>query len=417
MTQIPELPGCGHDAPAIALAEALDRIRALLEPIDGQHRVALRSGLGEVLAQPIVAPAAVPAHDNAAMDGYAIRHSDADRDPLQVVGSAFAGHPYTDRTLAPGECVRIMTGGVVPDGADAVVMQERVHASGDTVEVRHWPEQGENIRLAGEDLAPGDTILAPGRRLNAADLGLIASVGQAEIWVKRPLRVAFFSTGDELRSLGQTLGPGELYDSNRYTLYGMLSRLGVSLLDLGVVPDDPAALQQALDQGAREADVILSSGGVSVGEADYMVDLLKAGGQAHLWRIAMKPGRPLTFGRYGSAWYFGLPGNPVSVMVTFTQVVVPALRYLVGEQHTPARRFSVRCQGPLRKRPGRQEFQRGRLMEQSDGTLRVESVGKQGSGILRSMSEANCFIVLPADSESVASGEWVVVEPFLAGGL
>lgn len=417
MTQTTELPDCGHDAPAIALAEALDRIRALLEPITGVHRVALRSGLGEVLAQAITAPAPVPAYDNSAMDGYALRHSDRDRDSLQVVGSAFAGHPYTARALAPGECVRIMTGGVVPDGADAVVMQERVHVSGDSVEVKHWPEQGENIRRAGEDLTPGDTILAPGRRLNAADLGLIASMGQAEITVKRPLRVAFFSTGDELRSLGQTLGPGELYDSNRYTLYGMLSSLGVSLLDLGVVPDDPAALQQALDQGAREADVILSSGGVSVGEADYMVDLLKAGGQAHFWRIAMKPGRPLTFGRYGSAWYFGLPGNPVSVMVTFTQVVVPALRYLVGEQNTPARRFSVRCQGALRKRPGREEFQRGRLIELSDGTLGVESVGQQGSGILRSMSEANCFIVLPADSESVESGEWVVVEPFLAGGL
>jgi len=412
MTQADKRPGCGHDAQSIALAEALQRIRSTLEPMGGRHRVALRDALGKVLAEPIIATAAVPAHNNAAMDGYALRHTDADCACLYVVGSAFAGHPYTERPLERGQCVRIMTGGVVPAGADTVVMQERAQAEGDTVQITEWPQAGENVRFAGEDLRAGDPVLPAGRRVTAADLGLIASIGQAEVTVTRALRVAFFSTGDELRSLGQPLGSGDLYDSNRYTLYGMLSDLGVSLLDLGVVPDDPAALKAALDEGAREADVIISSGGVSVGEADYMVDLLQAGGDAHFWSVAMKPGRPLTFGRYGKAWYFGLPGNPVSVMATFVQVVTPALRWLAGEIDKPARRFWVRCQTPLRKRPGRQEFQRGRLIAQADGTLSVESVGKQGSGILRSMSEADCFIVLPADSESVAAGAMVVVEPF-----
>ena len=411
MTDPMAAAACGHDGPSLSLAEALARIEASITPIRGERRLALRSALGQVLAEPLTASQPVPAHDNSAMDGYALRSGDAGEAPLRIVGSAFAGHPH-DGTLQPGECVRIMTGGVIPAGADAVVMQERVAVHGEQIHVMHWPAPGENIRRAGEDLQTGDVILDRGRRLTAADLGVVASTGRAELTVVRPLRVAFFSTGDELRSLGEPLGPGEIYDSNRYSLYGMLANLGVDMLDLGVVRDDEAALQNALEQAGKDADVILTSGGVSVGEADYMGYLLQRHGEAHFWSIAMKPGRPLTFGRYGNAWYFGLPGNPVSVMATFTQLVTPALRRLAGEAPATALRFPAVCQSALRKKPGRQEFQRGRLMTMPDGKPAVTSVGRQGSGILRSMSEADCFIVLPADTGDIAPGELVEVEPF-----
>ncbi len=403
--------GCGHDGPSLPLEQVLKQLAAVLQPITGRQRLALRSALGHVLAEPIIAPEPVPAHDNSAMDGYALRHADMGEVPLKRIGSAFAGHPF-DGEIGPGECVRIMTGGVVPAGADTVVMQEHTETSAEHVTVTQAPELGDNIRRAGEDLKAGDVILAAGRRITAADLGVIASMGRAEVNVIRPLRVAFFSTGDELRSLGEVLGPGEIYDSNRYTIYGMLTRLGVDVMDLGVVGDDEDALRQALDEAAAEADVILTSGGVSVGEADFMGALLQTHGEAHFWNIAMKPGRPLTFGRYADAWFFGLPGNPVSVMATFIQVVTPALRQLAGEIARPVPRFTLPTLTKLRKRPGRQEFQRARLVRQADGALAVESVGKQGSGILRSMSEADCFIVLPADSQDVAAGDWVEVEPF-----
>lgn len=403
---------CGHDAPALSVEEATAHILQAISPITGSRRLALRSALGQVLAEPITAPAPVPAHDNSAMDGYALRSIDAEQPSLQVVGSAFAGYPFTG-TLNAGECVRIMTGGVVPSGADAVVMQERATRDGNTVMINQWPEVGENIRCAGEDLQTGDTILPVGRRITAADLGLIASTGRAEVTTSRPLRVAFFSTGDELRSLGEILESGQIYDSNRYTLYGMLSNLQIDIIDRGVVKDDEAALTQALDECAADADVVLTSGGVSVGEADYMVNLLRAHGEPHFWSIAMKPGRPLTFGRYRQAWYFGLPGNPVSVMATFAQIVAPALRKLAGENppyHAP--RFTLPCLSDLRKKPGRQEFQRGRIITTESGQRAVESVGRQGSGILRSMSEANCFIVLPADASDMPAGSQVEVEPF-----
>lgn len=404
-------PDHGQDNPPLSLEQALARILTALEPITGSRQLALRSALGQVLAEPVIATAAVPAHDNSAMDGYAIADGSKDGQPLRLVGSAFAGHPYTG-TLRPGECIRIMTGGVLPSGAGAVVMQEHAHAEGNTVHVATWPKPGENVRRAGEDLAEGAVILDAGRRLSPADLGVIASTGQAEIRVRRPPRVAFFSTGNELRSPGQPLEAGEIYDSNRYTLYGMLQHLGVDCLEGGVVRDDPNALRAALDEAAGQADVILTSGGVSVGEADYLGDILRRHGEAHFWSVAMKPGRPLTFGRYGPAWYFGLPGNPVSAMATFTQVVTPALRQLAGEHPSPAPRFRVPCLDALHKKPGRLEFQRGVMVPQSDGSMAVRGTGRQGSGVLSSMSEANCFIVLPADSGDVAAGEWVTVEPF-----
>ena len=396
----------------LSVADALSRIEAALEPVSGYRRVALRDALGEVLAADITAEASVPAHDNAAMDGYALRSADAGSDSLHCIGAVFAGSPFHG-SVGPGECVRIMTGGVIPAGADAVIMQERTETHGDRIRLQGgWPTAGENIRRAGDDLAAGDRVLAAGRRITAADLGILASLGRAEVSVSRPPRVAFFSTGDELRGVGEALGPGEIRDSNRYTLYGMLTGLRVEPLDMGVVSDDPDAIRAALSGAAAEADAIVTSGGVSVGEADHVGRILRAHGEAQFWRLAMKPGRPLTFGRFAGAWLFGLPGNPVSVMATFSQIVAPALRRLAGETAAPRPRFRLPCRSDLVKKPGRQDFQRGRLVVEADGSLAVASVGAQGSGMLRSMSAADCFIVLPAECGDVAAGEWVTVEPF-----
>jgi molybdopterin molybdotransferase len=306
-----------------------------------------------------------------------------------------------------------MTGAPMPEGADTVVMQEQVRVDGGRVRVGGGHRPGQNVRHAGEDIARGEPVLAPGRVLTAADLGLLASLGMAEIAVRRRPRVAFFSTGDELRSVGQPLGAGDVYDSNRYTLFGMLRRAGVQVSDLGVVPDDPAALESALRQAAAGADAVITSGGVSVGEADHVKGLLGRLGTPYFWKIAMKPGRPLTFGRLGNAWFFGLPGNPVAVMVTFYQFVLPTLHYLAsGETYSPFL-LQAKCIEPIKKKPGRYEFLR-RIMESGEATgLRVSGVGKQGSGILTSMSRGNCFIHLPESCAGVEAGELVSVEPFL----
>lgn len=404
--------GCGgHDAVSITLDEALERIRAALRPATLVERVPVRAALGRVLAEAVLADRDVPQHDNSAMDGYAVRHADANRDSLSVVGSAFAGHPH-EGTVSEGECVRIMTGGVMPAGADTVVIQERCDADATTVRVEKWPEAGANVRRAGEDLARGSAVLEPGRRLTASDLGLIASLGRAEVGVYPRVRAAFFSTGDELRSVGEPLDPGSIYDSNRYTLHAMLSRMGAEVMDLGVVRDDPAAIRAALEQAAACADVILTSGGVSVGSADYITRVLEETGRIGFWTVSIKPGRPLAFGHVGEAAFFGLPGNPVSSMVTFTQIVAPALRHLAGERQTRVTRFRARCRSALHKKPGLEEYQRGILATGEDGAPEVTPFRKQGSGVLTSMSAADCFIVLPRSGAEVAAGDWVTVEPF-----
>ncbi|MDX1605175.1 MAG: molybdopterin molybdotransferase MoeA, partial [Candidatus Competibacterales bacterium] len=375
LSAIRNRPSCAddYDPESLSVPEALARIDAVVLPIAGIERVAVRSALGRVLAEDVISTIHVPAHTNSAMDGYALRAADLPAEgtvELWVIGTALAGEPFAG-TVGPGQAVRIMTGGVLPEGADTVVMQERAERHGDSVRVGSGHKRGQNVRQAGEDLSPGDVVLAAGRWLTPADLGVIASLGRAEVAVRRRLRVAFFSTGDELRSLGEVLGPGEIYDSNRYTLHGMLSRLGIELIDMGVVRDERAALGTALSEAAACADAVITSGGVSVGEADFVKEILVSLGEVSFWKIAMKPGRPLAFGRIGEAVFFGLPGNPVSVMVTFDQFVQPALRRMTG-QHEPAPvRFRVPVSGRLRKRPGRMEFQRGILERQADGTLVV----------------------------------------------
>ncbi len=403
-----------YDPQSLPVSAALQRIQQVIQPLPGRERVGLRSALGRILAEPVISPLDVPAHTNSAMDGYALAGAQLPANgviSLQLIGSAYAGKPFGG-SVDSGQCVRIMTGAVMPAGTDTVVMQEHVELQGESVRIGSGYTLGDNVRQAGEDLAQGACALSAGRRLTAADLGLIASLGIGEVWVQRRPRVAFFSTGDELRSIGEPLTAGQIYDSNRYTLYGMLQQLGVELLDMGVVPDDRQALTQAFGEAASCADALITSGGVSVGEADYTKDILAELGQVEFWKIAMKPGRPLAFGRLGGCWFFGLPGNPVSVMVTFYQFVLPALRYLMGLQQPQLPLLRAVCRSRLKKRPGRTEFQRGVVTRDADGQLSVQVTGEQGSGILRSMSEANCFIILPDDCGRVEPGAWVDVQLF-----
>ena len=418
MSQITLPPRCAddYDPTSLPVSEALQRIDAVVTAVTGYEQVPLCSALGRTLAQTITSPINVPPHTNSAMDGYAVRAEDLSSEgvtPLRVIGAALAGEPFQG-VVTPGAAVRIMTGAVLPAGADCVVMQEQVERQGNTVVMGSGHKAGQNIRRAGEDLAKEEVVLSAGRRLLPADLGLLASLGIAEIRVRRRLRVAFFSTGDELRSIGEPLGEGEIYDSNRYTLYGMLTCLGVDLIDMGVVRDRREELEQAFREAARHADALITSGGVSVGEADFIKDILEALGEVNFWKIAMKPGRPLAFGRVGKAVFFGLPGNPVSVMVAFYQFVQPALRRMLGQHEEPPLMVKAACAQRLRKRPGRMEFQRGILGRQADGGLVVHSTGEQGSGILSTMSRANCFIILPEECGNVEAGTLVDVQPFAA---
>ena len=401
--------GGGHDNPGLTLDEARARILEAVAPLAETERLPLPEALHRVLAEPVTARIDVPAHTNSAMDGYALRAADiaGKGTKLRLIGDSFAGHPFDGRVGA-GQCVRIMTGAVLPAGADAVVMQERTEAAGEDVVFDEVPKPGSNVREAGEDLARGDTVLSPGHWLRPADLGVLASVGTAEVAVHRRPRVAFFSTGDELQPAGTALAVGEIFDSNRYTIRAMLEELGVTLIDLGIVRDTTEALEAAFDAAAG-CDAIISSGGVSVGAADYVLEVLRRRGDVGFWRVSIKPGRPLAFGRVGEAHFFGLPGNPVSVMVTFLQMVRPALVKLSGGRPAPPLRVRLPLAAPIRKKPGRAEFQRARLV---DGGTAVEPLGHQGSGVLRSMSAADCFVFLEADSGDVAAGAIVAVEPF-----
>ena len=421
MATLEEIASCvsGYDPDALPVAKAQEFIARFVPRVATVERVALRSALGRVLAEDIVSPIDVPAHDNSAMDGYALRGSDlAESGPtrLRIAGTGLAGQQF-EGAAGPGECVRIMTGAVMPEGFDTVVPQEFVSVEGQEVVVPPGAVRpGDNRRLRGEDLARGRPALSAGKLLRPADLGLLASLGQAEVPVWRRLRVAFFSTGDELRSIGEPLEPGCVYDSNRYTLYGMLQRLGVELLDLGVVRDEPQALERAFRTAAESADAIITSGGVSVGEADFTKQMMARLGEVAFWRIAMRPGRPMAFGRIRSAAHeavlFGLPGNPVAVMVTFYAFVRDALLAMSGATPAPLPLLRARSAMALRKKPGRTEYQRGVVSRRPDGDWEVRITGSQGSGILRSMSEANGLVVLHHEQGAVTTGDWVDVLPF-----
>ncbi|HUP96479.1 MAG TPA: gephyrin-like molybdotransferase Glp [Usitatibacter sp.] len=401
-----------YDPNSMPVAKARAFIHQFLQPVQGTLRVPIRSSLGRVLAEDLLSPVDVPSHRNSAMDGWAMKGADlaGGEATLTEIGASFAGKPFAGK-VAAGQCVRIMTGGVVPEGADTVVMQERAQANGKSVTFAAGQKPGQNVREAGEDLKAGSVALRAGRIVRPAELGLIASLGIGEVAVYRPLRVAFFSTGDELKGIGTALGEGEIYDSNRYTLHGMLTRLGCETLDMGVVRDDPALIERAFGEAAANADVVITSGGVSVGEADFVKGMLGQLGEVVFWKIAMKPGRPLAYGKIGAAHFFGLPGNPVSVMVTFYQFVRDALLVLAGANPVePIPTFSAVCTARLKKAPGRTEFQRGVLARGPDGALTVRPTGEQGSGILKSMSDANCFIILGDSTGNLEPGTMVEVQ-------
>jgi len=412
MSGIAETVSCldGYDPDALRVDKAREAILACLAPITETEKIETRAALGRVLAEEIVPRINVPAHDNSAMDGYAVRFSDLEK-PLKEIGTALAGKPFRG-TVGAGECVRIMTGAVMPEGMDTVVIQEVVQTSADRkILIPKGQKRGQNVRYAGEDLKIGVAVLASGKYLRPAEIGLIASLGLGEVRVKRRLRVAFFATGDELASIGSALKEGEVYDSNRYTVHGMLARLGVELVDLGVVRDDPAALERAFILASKQ-DAIITTGGVSVGEADFVKQLMAKLGEVLFWKIAMRPGRPMAFGKINNSYLFGLPGNPVAVMVTFYQLVRDALLHLSGRTDDFALPLlQVKSSVSLRKVPGRTEFQRG-VVYYEDTEWKVRTTGQQGSGVLRSMSEANCFIVLEHGRGAVKAGEQVAVQLF-----
>ena len=409
----------GYDPQALSASHVNAFLSELVQPVRESEWVSPMQALDRILAEDLISPISVPPHDNSAMDGFALRGSALDKAKptrLRVVGTALAGKAWTG-SCGADECVRIMTGAIMPAGLDTVAPQELVQVEGEQVSIpAGLLASGDNRRLLGEDLMAGQPALRAGTRLSPAACGLIASLGLAQVKVWRRPRVAYFSTGDEILSLGEPPREGAVYDSNRYTVFGLLTRLGCEVIDLGVVKDQPELLEAAFRKAAAQADAIITSGGVSVGEADHTKAMMKKLGDVAFWRIAMRPGRPMAVGRLSgdkdSALLFGLPGNPVAVMVTFAAFVRPALQKLMGWQAPPQPLLRARAVETLRKKPGRTEYQRGIVERRDDGELWVRLTGNQGSGVLNSMVQANGLIVLGHEQATVESGGWVDVMVF-----
>lgn len=401
----------------ISFYEAKRRVLDQIEPIQEQEEVALTAALGRVLAEPMVALEPVPNHDNSAMDGYAVRTADlADQAvTLRVVAELPAGASRRLTPLQAGEAVRIMTGAPIPLGSDCVVMQEHVQRQGDLVTIPPGQQPGQHIRPAGEDIERGAEIFPAKRRLNAADLGLLTALGRVTLPLYRRLRVALLSTGNELVTTGTPLAPGQIYDSNRAALRAALISLGVDVLDLGIVRDDLTALETAFKRGSTEADALITTGGVSVGDYDLVKEILAKEGKIHFWQVSMKPGKPQAYGRLGRAHFFGLPGNPVSSLTVFLLIVRPALLKMMGAAPEPARQFRARFRGEWHKRHNRMEFLRGitHFTDQEsdpDHPPWVAVTGAQGSGILTSLTKANVFILLPEGPIQLTDGQLVTVQ-------
>jgi molybdopterin molybdotransferase len=407
----------GYDPQALTADAVLAFLAHMVTPLTGSETVPVFQALDRVLAVDVISPLSVPPHDNSAMDGYAFDgHNLPAAQSLHVVGTALAGKAWPGQVQA-GQCVKIMTGAIMPPGLDTVVAQELAQVDGDRVHIAAGLlQRGDNRRLCGEDLMKGQPALPAGTRLGPAACGLLASLGLAQVSVRPRLKVAYFSTGDEILSLGETPREGAVYDSNRYTVHGMLTRMGCEVLDMGVVRDEPALLEAAFRQAAAQADVIITSGGVSVGEADFTKAMMQKLGDVAFWRIAMRPGRPMAVGRIAqgdrSAVLFGLPGNPVAVMVTFLAFVRPTLQRLMGMSCSNLPLLKARSQEVLRKKPGRTEYQRGIVSRNARGELQVVTTGNQGSGVLSSMVQANGLIVLHHAQATTQVGEWVDVMMF-----
>ncbi len=399
---------------SLPLEHALRAIHETIAPSSATVDRPIADALNCVLAVDVEAPISVPAHRNSAMDGYAFRRdsvSSSGEVSLHVAGQSLAGHPHLE-SLSSADAVQVMTGAVVPDSLDTVVVQEQVSRAEDTIRFDATDiAAGAFVRQVGDDIQFGQTVLQAGSRLGAAELGVLASLGIGTVSTRPTPRVAVLSTGDELRAAGDTLAAGQIYDSNRTTLTALLRNHHCEAVDIGQIQDSPDAIRRALDRASTQADVILSSGGVSVGVADHMRAVLESEGTLQFWKIAVKPGRPLVFGRWKGAWYFGLPGNPVSAMVTFEQIVRPSLARLEGERSQHSVHLTALCDTPLRKMPGRMEFQRGTLGNRADGQLCVRSTGNQDSHVLTSLTRADCLIALPLESSGADVDDAVTVIP------
>ncbi|EGM68104.1 gephyrin-like molybdotransferase Glp [Shewanella sp. HN-41] len=395
--------------------QAIPLLLEQVSPISDTEVVLLPHALGRVLAENLASCIDLPPFDNSSMDGYAFRFADlqhqTEQTALRLIGSSFAGHGFAGAAQA-NTCIRIMTGAPVPAGYDTVQMQEETQVQGEFILINHPKGKGANVRCRGEELTQGTQVLNAGIQIGAAELGVLATIGVSQVRVYRQLKVAFFSTGDELRPVGSELAPGQIYDSNRYSIQGLLSRANVEWLDLGVVIDDPEAIRQAFRQAASQSDLVLTSGGVSVGEADFTKQILDEEGQITFWKLAIKPGKPFAMGRIGKAIFCGLPGNPVSSMVTFYKLVWPILNKMQGLTPKAPLMLPAILTTPVRKQPGRVEYQRGILSRNSQGELEVAITGSQGSGMLTSMSLANCFVLLEQFQGDTLAGTKVTVEPF-----
>ncbi|MGA9607487.1 MAG: molybdopterin molybdotransferase MoeA [Rouxiella badensis] len=401
----------------ISLQEALDKMLAQTAPLTNAATewLPLTESAGRITASPVRSPIFVPPFDNSAMDGYALRRSEFSADKIfPVAGKAFAGAPFSGEWPA-GSCIRIMTGAQIPEGADAVVMQEEAEVTDAGVRFTAQIEAGQNIRLIGDDIREGQEVLEAGVRLGVAHLPLLASLGIEKVEVNRRLKVAVFSTGDELQPVGTPLQEGQIYDTNRFAVHLMLDQLGCEVLDLGIIRDCPVALRRAFEQADDFADLVISSGGVSVGEADYTKTMLDELGEIGFWKLAIKPGKPFAFGKLKNAWFCGLPGNPVSAVLTFYQLVQPLIAQLSAQSdwRLPPR-LRARAATRFKKTPGRLDFQRAVFNHNAQGELEAYTTGPQGSHVFSSYSLANCFVVLERERSDVAVGEWVEVEPFNA---
>ncbi|WNZ56579.1 molybdopterin molybdotransferase MoeA [Microbulbifer sp. MKSA007] len=402
---------CCSQPGLMPIESAREKLLEALSPISGTETLPLAQAAGRVLAEDVISTVNLPPCDNSAMDGYALRFEDlASGLPLELIGKSFAGAPF-DGVVNPGTCVRIMTGAAVPAGADTVVMQENVDAQGESIRINCEVRAGDHVRRCGEDVAEGASLLKVGERISVPHIALLAAAGVGTVTVVRKPVIALFSTGDELRQPGEALGKGDIYDSNRIALLSALEQLDLDVLDLGILPDNKQAITNALQRASEEADAIITSGGVSVGEADYTREVLEELGEIGFWKVAMKPGKPFAFGFIQGTPFFGLPGNPVSALVTFYQLAVPALSVMKGDQWTGPQTLQAKLLKPLNKKPGRTDFQRGVYRSDENGMLVVEPVGTQGSHILSGLAAANCFIVLARESGSVEAGEQVVIEP------
>ena len=397
------------DAGAMSVQEALNTMLAQITPVSECVTVSLANSQGHILAEDVLSPLNMPPFDNSAMDGYAFRFAEwVEGQALAIAGTVLAGQPFSG-DIPAGACLRIMTGAQVPAGLDTVIMQEHTAQTSEGVLFTQPPKAKTNIRYLGEEIRTGDVVLKAGSRLHARALPLLATLGLPEVNVHRRLKVAIFSTGDELKLPGTSLQAGEIYDSNRYGIEAMLNRMGIECLNLGIIPDDPAQLRDTFMQAAQSADAIITSGGVSVGEADYTKDLLLELGEVGFWSVAMKPGKPFAYGQIREKYFFGLPGNPVSAFVTFYQLVQPALRKLAGEISVAPLRIPAIAEHNFRSAKNRVDFQRGLISVNADGLITVRSTGAQGSGMFTSLCAANCFVIVEKD---VPAGSFVTIELF-----